>query len=740
MANPVNAFLQGFRAVDQLETNRQNRQIRADNATFAKEEQSQLRKQWGRQDTEYDRQIMLRRQEDNLSRFQATLHDVMNDESLDADFLGDENKVYGEVIKNMIAKYPEFGEHMALAGGHDPGAGLLVSNKERPVSGALVVTSDKDPAGRGGVAFELNSVNGKQPMTDNRTANSNDPVTLTQYGMTELVELFGPEVMTNKYQVAKLIRSSAGITPTGNPTESQDQRQRNPTPEPEAVEAPSTGGVTSTEAAEIAIENSRRRQEVAGNAPAPVERQDTEAPFDRNQHARELSAEMRNSDAPGSSRVASGIRLAYSNTVGSFGEAVVDTATGAARFGGGGVGGAFEGTREGIDAGAGFLADVAYEVATGEAPETQGQGIDAKGGIPPGTNIYNFFDKMFGVGGPEKRLERAATPVTKPVTTVADVNKVTDGSASEYGRGNFTQPNNNAAKTVLSTPAPGNAEVARASANTVLSTKGKPDMRDMFNAVSLSRMPNSGVTAEQLRNYAKTGQFDEAAKRKLQVVQGGGGSFAVLDVTGDSAGQGRPVSSGQIGPGDGASTKQTVAERNAIRKLTVDTVEGNFADQDGKINKRHLQSFMDVQDGVFNLAGIGPNDAQRTTPSYLRSIAAGSGFVSRFNEDDIQLIDLSYGDVQIPHTAGNVAIGQVADEVGITSQDEATYFLRDYAHTLREGIEVRNDAWLVNKVRHSEAFVQDARTNPENPDYKTYKGMSQRDARTEFVKRTVAGK
>jgi len=758
-SNPLNAFLQGFEAVDRLETNRQNRQFNADQASFLREEQSQTRKMWERKDTEYGRAVFERQQEDYLAKFQATLQDVVNNPGADAAFLGDRDRVYGEVMKTMIAKYEGFGEHLALAGKLDPGAGPLVKNKQKPVTAAYLVSPDRDPAGKGGIVFEVDGVNGSAPYTDNRSANPNDPVTIAQYGMSELVDAFGAEVMTNKYEVSRLIRDAAGIAaPTGNPSEQMDQTAKQPAAKQPAAKQPAAAAATpanrNADGEEIDPKSGKTRSQIdaerdATVAPAQQGREPGTQRF-RDQHATDnFGREVPNADdlyghiynkepseraiyeqslieaagdsnSPASSRVAATARLVYSATVGSFLDFEKEAIGYAVNKGGQSTGW----TQDKVDKGAGFLIDVIEETITGKPSKTQGQGVDAK--------VASIGGKVLD----DPAVAQQGSKTTDgPAVNIGDI-KSSGANPNDYSADKFSAPSETAGRTLAATPTPGTEEGVKSTAGTLLSAQGKrPSLVNIFNAVGLTKL--NVLSPEQLMRYAQTGQFNEAAKRDLQVIQSEG--FArIFDK--DTGSLSAPF---QIAPGEGGdTTRRTVADRKAVRDLTVDTVENTFIDaKTGDVDKRWLQQFMDVQDGVFDIKGIGPNDPDRTEPSTLRSIAAGSRFVSQFNEDDIQWVDLSWGDVEIPHTAGNVALGVVADESGITNQEEANYFLRDYAHTLRKLLnvradaKVRNDGWLATQVTQAEKFLADARTNKDNPHYDTYGGMSQRDARSAWVKR-----
>ncbi len=665
MANPINSFLQGFAAVDQLETNRQNRR-------FRDTQQSRLRTLWGRQDKLYERQQLEQFRGDRLNELDATMRGLMAELPEGSPLFNDPVALLNEAHKRMVASNPEFGEHVALAMGLDPATGSLVRDPTKPVSGIGFVPPDKDPAGEGGMFFEIDSVNGKQPHTDNRTSSPNDPVTLARGGIEEMIKVYGPGIMKNDLLVAQQLRNLVGVEPTGNPLSSQDQREA-PVSTPSTPTQPSVSRRRDTGDAEINPSTGRTRAEedaLRDEAVAPAQKENqtiVREEMDADLRAKAFGAD----DQPASTRIASGVRLLASQTLGKF----ADTAKGAFRFATGGT----ESTRETVDQAAGFIADTVFEVATGEAPETQGQGIDAKGTI-------EFLDGL--IDSDYKGLEAAAKPSETVATTPKDISDSTGKSASAYNRNNFTQPNDAAARTVLNTPTPGTPNAVQGAADSVLGVKTKrPNLVQMYNAVGLTKL--GILTPAQLTNYAQTGQFNAAARGKLQTIQSGD-MARIFDP--NSGALSAPFSvSGAAGGG-------SIKDRAAVRKEIEAQVEGEFLLPDGSANKRALQQFTNATEEIFSIMGIEQGDVRRTNDVFLNNLARGSRFVQRFDEDDIQFFDLPPPfdkDFEVPYTAGNVAIGSILSSNEIVSQEDAAYALRSYLETLKPGGRLTSEQLLV---------------------------------------------
>jgi len=233
MANPVDAFMRGFAVVDQLETNRQNR-------AFADEQQSRMRTLWQRKDEEFEREELQRVQKGRRDRFEALSIDVQDDivrqgeailkdqgeqaqaEHLNKYFGNDpdaEARVFNEVIKRMQIEDSSAGEHFALANGVDPAAGPLV-DKKNPVASFGVAPSGMGLDGPH-IFWEVNSSNGKQPLTDNRTSAGNDRVKFVEPTMSSMTGFFGPEFMSAKtpmmFRMREQLQAMSSSTPIGDP-------------------------------------------------------------------------------------------------------------------------------------------------------------------------------------------------------------------------------------------------------------------------------------------------------------------------------------------------------------------------------------------------------------------------------------------------------------------------------------------------------------------------------------------
>ena len=215
--DPVSAFLTGFRAVDEYETNKQRR-------AMMDEQMSWNRKLWGEQEKQWARDELDRYRTEKYAQFEARVQDVINsvpreeanswfsDENMKDGEITGFSKVTNQVLKEMIAEDPEFGEHIAQAYGQDPRAGALVNNKLHPVHSVGIHPLQ-------GVWFQVNSVNGPQPLTKFRTSQGNDPVYFGKTGLKELVKIFGPNASNSQMAITRQLHGALGIERDGSPVD-----------------------------------------------------------------------------------------------------------------------------------------------------------------------------------------------------------------------------------------------------------------------------------------------------------------------------------------------------------------------------------------------------------------------------------------------------------------------------------------------------------------------------------------
>jgi hypothetical protein len=196
--------------MDQLETNRQLR-------SFREEEMSQTRKEWKRADDAYAAAQLDIKRNKYLQKMDLTFEELFR-ESSPAQvelYMAKPNAAYQEVVKRMIAADREFGEHVALSVGLDPATGPLIKDPKRPVSGVVIIPPSEKNGWKAQVAIEVDSINGPQPMTDNRTANAKDPVTVKTLDMNALSNIYGQGIMGNQYRVARVTRELSGAEQPG---------------------------------------------------------------------------------------------------------------------------------------------------------------------------------------------------------------------------------------------------------------------------------------------------------------------------------------------------------------------------------------------------------------------------------------------------------------------------------------------------------------------------------------------
>ena len=244
MSNPVNAFLQGFRVVDQLETNRERRAYLRQQMRWGEEKMSRTRQMWERQDEIYERVKLDNLQREAAGVFNATLLDIHQQMDASIKLLeknGEHEKARqaeekwftgpnaranwtNEAFRRIVPGRPDIAELFALAGGFDPGAGPLVKDPARPVS-MLGVTNSGD------MFVGVRALTGdNMPLTEGRSADPNDPVAFNPVGMATLQKAFGQYANSTDYLALSALYSTFGEAPTGNPVPDDVKRKDAVTP------------------------------------------------------------------------------------------------------------------------------------------------------------------------------------------------------------------------------------------------------------------------------------------------------------------------------------------------------------------------------------------------------------------------------------------------------------------------------------------------------------------------------
>ncbi len=712
-ANPLNAFLQGFAVVDQMET---NREIRADR----KQNRSRLNTLWERQDQEFERAELDRYRQKKLIDFDATMQDVvMQMEADDPGFLDVEaagGKVAGfarvtnEVIRRMIEADPEFGEHIAKALGLDPASGPLIRDSSKPVSGIGLIPGELSPDGKGGLVVEVDSVNGPQPMTDNRSSAGNDPITMRQLGLKELVSIFGQGVRKNDILAAQQLRHAIGEDKvTGNPFKASQEAQ-----------------------------SEKRPQSIS------VDEEGNDIPISHRGQLQEDGSRIRSGEGTlddGSVIGADGV------ITGAPGEFQARQAEEIARL-----------EAEGIQVGA-RTEGGDQEQKQKQAQEVFGsrfdrikaniqQTIDEVGSVDNSTEsgplvqglmdgIVSNVESLFGVEevDPNKISDSINKPaVDKAATNLNDI----DADPRDY-TAKKVSTEQGAADAMATTPAASPEGVQSISKSLVARPNKRASTIELYNVLSLQRATGL-FSSEQILNFARTGRFDKPAIRKLKFFEVDG----VVTSFDESTGQ--PVTQTRIGGGEGSGLPD-IGDQQALLNLLQDSTKGLFED-----NPQGQQQFIDAAEGTYTILGLPGDDEEglkaRATPDVLNSIVRGASYVKNFDEDTTQNLFQGTGDfnmlpgsdLKLPMTPGNLALGYAANESGITSQGAADEFLVAYGGELQSHFKFNGREMYLNAI-DKEATVMArlaAGRNPSHEDHEKYKGMSRAKIRREYVEELIS--
>ncbi|MHA2066586.1 MAG: hypothetical protein ACXABY_19615 [Candidatus Thorarchaeota archaeon] len=749
MASAGEAFVRGFLLADQLETNKLRREFLHEEISAKRQERSRLHTILGRQDEECERLELDRKKKENLVKFDAMTRQIVEEKSaeiedlrasgnerladeLTVQWFGDANirngkaagftLVANEALKRLTAADPEFGEHVSLALGHDAAAGPLVSDPTKPVSGVGLIPAEVDPKGTGGIAVEVNSVNGPQPLTENRTDRDTDPVAIRPVGLKQLTDVFGEEVLKNNFLVAQQMRALADVQVDGQPFASQERRSTNlvdrgESRETSTLEDRGESRETTTlerrnifEGAsdEVLHDNDTQGEGFLDRQEAELKRRREAAGTPEPDSDAALRTTMFDKDAPLSSRAASGIRLLASD-ISKVGQSIFGTGVAAA-----------ETAAVPVDVVGGFIVDVAQEAITGERPETQGEGLDAKV-----AKLISGENKSLAEPGYSGKQTLDA-----PATTAKDVIN-TGATPSDFTRSKTSQPGVSAAKAIVRAPIPGSTATAQQIANRVVNTKGNPSFVDIFNAASLTKA--GIITPAQLFRYSQTGSFEEPVNKQLLAL--GDGAFAIFNPrTGG-------VTFGQAGGTAGAGLAD-VKDQQGLLNLLQDATSGLFDD-----DPQGQQQFIDAAEGAFTILGLPGNTEEqlkaRATPDVFNSIVRGAGFVKRFDEDTTQNLlqgtgdfnPLPSSDLKLPMNAGNIALGFAADQMGVTTQPAANEFLAAYAGDFNAHFKLNGRELYLNAIDKEATVLARvaASQNPAHPQHKRFKGQSRDKIRRELV-------
>ena len=607
--NPVTAFLAGFQAVDNLETNRQQRR-------FREQQMSQAKKDWAFRNDQYQRQRWAWRQESHLKAAEALTPIIMKEVSdqieatyqaqIDAgvdpkkaaknreehlnrwmgnSYVDANGNPSGatlfltELLNRMIAQDPSIGEALALSHGYDPGAGPLV-NSDRPMSAVYGVPPEHNK-GRAGFAMQVNTIDGRvAPYTKNRTANPNDPIEIANISTQGLVNFFGGAYFTNESQLLMSLRAMMGDEePAAQVTREKAQERSTTEPEEEAAPGP----------------------------PAPED----DLMLPHIEDTSELEARPRP-------------------------ETIIES------------GHALQGTPE--------------SAVTYDTNEIRKQAEEAPSGLE------RFFDWLGrgAVNNPraklaEQRAKAFASEAdgldinTPEVRAPADSAKAVPANQRKNATLANVQTNTEAAIEAADTPSP---DALAPTAERVLQAQGKrPTLHQLYNALLMAKAEI--VTPQELRQYAKTGSFDIPAARKLQWVQKG------------IYGRWVDASTGQIGPlqqvfpddgaANGMSSRELMEEQEAL-------LEG-FPEfqKEGGPNLRETLATINTADNLLTNAGLLRNE-DRISQEYINSIRRGARNVANFEDPRGFMEDTAlFSDPELG--PNNEAIGFILDQLGVAGED-----------------------------------------------------------------------
>jgi hypothetical protein len=641
--DPVSAFLTGFRAVDQYETNKQRR-------AFMDEQMSWNRKLWGEQEKQWARDELDRYRTEKFAQFEARVQDVVNSvpkEEVDKWFSNEDMKdgeitgfsrVTNQVLKEMIAEDPEFGEHIAQAFGVDPRAGGLVKNKLHPVHSVGVHPEQ-------GVWFQVNSVNGPQPLTKFRTSQGNDPVYFGRAGLKELVKIFGPNATNSQLAITQQLHRALGIERDGSPVDTpRTQGQpsggaaagtNNDIIEGTAEDVTPPGGTTTSTDVHPSAYNTfitdeerttlsrdeqyrlaeeRRQQQIDQNqtsdAAPPVADNDYDMdivgegpggyPVVRKRPGGVVGRDKRgnpiirnNEESRGYTAEAQDRLVDVLKAEEEYGPDKLD-ATNAA---------------DQVRMGVGAAVDVAV---TGIGNATD----DLVGFIQDKSKpLREFTGTLFTGVSSDKAITES---VNKPSQVPADKRKENAPSNMQ------TQEQ---VDTAIANGDTLNTAAAVQNAAKVVTRNKRPGFVELYNAVGLARLKI--ISPEQLLNYSQTGQFNAGTKATLQNV--GNGTIAVYDALGNLM----RVDKFNAG-GDGQPSVQDQRRAYDLLKARTDLLYEDHPEAQA--------NFISSLEEAYNYLGL-PSDnseqlADRANPTNLNLLQNGAQLLRRFDEDQIQLFDL----------------------------------------------------------------------------------------------------
>jgi hypothetical protein len=743
-SNPVGSFLAGFAAVDQLETNRQRRDFLEQQQEFAVEEQSWRRKAEKRADDLYEQLKLKDYRHQKAAEFSALTDDIMAKVTAQIDaaeaagdtetvkqlretwFVGPgaQANLINEAWKQQIARDPTFGEHLSFAFGKDAAAGRLVQDPSKPISAAGFAMPEQGGEGHpGGVWFGVNSVNGMQPMTEFRTSADGDPIFFGQPGMAELVKVYGDSATTDEFRIMAVLRAGVGgDQPTGQPIEANKVAANVQSGNTAAVNpnAGNTAGIPAEEQERNLAELRERQRKAAAERQAAQSARATEPveqPVVTEEEARSIGqqVELGLVEPPPSRRV---VDVSGSNLDKRYAGDTVDTSPPTDQF------------SSGTEIGSAGLGATLLKNA----------GIAAEN-IAAGTKkAIDFIRGWQVVNTPEG--EAVATTTAAP-ENAAQINQAAQEKGGPTAKEMAaTAPETGQANKVA---APADNQVAAQVATSLAATSGtrrRPPPEEVYKAYMMQKA--GFIELEDVMRFKQTGSFSEPVERKFHNM--GKGQFVVTQ-------NGTPVASGSV-PGfedeDDSGNEAALKAQQSMFNYLQDRTSGFFED-----DPRGQAAYISAAEGAMTILGFPGNTEAginaRANPDVQNSLARAGRFTRYYDQDTAQNLFEGTGDFNpLPGSdykiasdnPGALAIAYVADQQGITSQEDANEFLTQHAGEYAGAHPEMSPRELLLNVNQNENTVLariEAGRNPKHPEHEKYKGMSRNKIRRELIEELIRG-
>jgi hypothetical protein len=681
--------------VDQLETNRQRRR-------FAEEEMSETRKLWARRDELWAETQLQKKQAKYAQLFSSTMQNVMEEVKVKMDTqveLAEKAKANGnmeeynkrmadvqrqatywrspnpvidgklageamlvqETVRRMQQQDSSFGEFVMLQAGRDPGAGSLVDS-QNPVQSLLVAPGESNPTGEVALAAELNRTDGGTGgMTEGRTDRPGDPIDFIPVNAALAHKVFGESYATNKYQEMRLLRGIVGDDVDGSGRTDPSR----------PVTGPSTGGATGGATDESVQTTPPGTEEIA----SPT--------ADDESQSLAVAANSRASGGRSSLPPVQTSNLDLDNRLAAQGDRgpAIDTTPNPT--------GGSQGRNPSYES-RGYLSRLARAVGEMEGVGSTEPDPLSQSFIMGGNNDFIRSPQRERpdlnsranlqrdrTGGLSTPAEESPAPENEVPTTASELD-VPPGEISRAAQGD------EAAQSRVRAPST-NAGAQQAARTVMQPTRGRPNFVQLYNAVGLKHL--GVIDGTELRRYAQTGSFDEAAKWKVQAM----GNGAALVYNEDDARQNYMI---QAPPGPMSAADRSKAANDyltrvgKIKDLIREDVEDEFQyqDEDGEwhLDAGPAAKLKNILEEQFAAYGVDQGDPTRIGDININDMAKGGRMIANYDESDIFFWNWPFNDdVNKPAmTAYNVMLGAQLSRAGLRQEAEVTQALHTYLKTL----------------------------------------------------------